>query len=107
MTIKEISTTEFTADVLESAIPVLVDFWAPWCNPCRTVAPIIDALALEHAGKLKVYKVNVDKHPDLASQHGIRTIPFFKIFVKGKSVIEFSSARPKSDFDALLTSVIN
>ena len=53
MTIKEISTTEFTADVLESAIPVLVDFWAPWCNPCRTVAPIIDALALEHAGKLK------------------------------------------------------
>ncbi|MCP6434794.1 thioredoxin family protein, partial [Klebsiella pneumoniae] len=65
------------------------------------------ALALEHAGKLKVYKVNVDKHPDLASQHGIRTIPFFKIFVKGKSVIEFSGARPKSDFDALLTSVIN
>ncbi|MCS5780980.1 thioredoxin domain-containing protein [Klebsiella pneumoniae subsp. pneumoniae] len=83
MTIKEISTTEFTADVLESAIPVLVDFWAPWCNPCRTVAPIIDALALEHAGKLKVYKVNVDKHPDLASQHGIRTIPFFKIFCEG------------------------
>ncbi|HDY8497725.1 TPA: thioredoxin [Klebsiella pneumoniae] len=107
MTINEISTTEFTADVLESAIPVLVDFWAPWCNPCRTVAPIIDALALEHAGKLKVYKVNVDKHPDLASQHGIRTIPFFKIFVKGESVIEFSGARPKSDFDALLTSVIN
>lgn len=78
MTSKEISTTEFTADVLESAIPVLVDFWAPWCNPCRTVAPIIDALALEHAGKLKVYKVNVDKHPDLASQHGIRTIPFLR-----------------------------
>lgn len=89
MTIKEISTTEFTADVLESAIPVLVDFWAPWCNPCRTVAPIIDALALEHAGKLKVYKVNVDKHPDLASQHGIRTIPFFKIFVKGSPSSNF------------------
>ncbi|HBT4804505.1 thioredoxin [Klebsiella quasipneumoniae] len=107
MTMKETSTTEFTAYVLESAIPVLVDFWAPWCNPCRTVAPIIDALALEHAGKLKVYKVNVDKHPDLASQHGIRTIPFFKIFVKGEFVIEFSGARPKSDFDALLTSVID
>ena len=75
MTIKEISTTEFTADVLESAIPVLVDFWAPVqsLSYCR---PIIDALALEHAGKLKVYKVNVDKHSDLASQHGIRTIPF-------------------------------
>ncbi|MFH7088525.1 thioredoxin family protein [Klebsiella pneumoniae] len=53
-------------------------FLGPWCNPCRTVAPIIDALALEHAGKLKVYKVNVDKHPDLASQHGIRTIPFLR-----------------------------
>ena len=107
MTTKDISATEFTADVLESAIPVLVDFWAPWCNPCRTVAPVIDALALEHVGKLAVYKVNVDEQPDLASQHGIRSIPFFKIFVKGKSVIEFSGARPKSVFDALLTSVIS
>ncbi|EPG3451924.1 thioredoxin [Klebsiella michiganensis] len=107
MTIKELSAAEFTAEVLESAVPVLIDFWAPWCSPCRSVAPVIDALAQEHVGKLAVYKVNIDEQPDLASQHGIRSIPFFKIFVKGESVREFSGARPKSDFDRLLTNVID
>jgi thioredoxin 1 len=107
MSIRELSTAEFSAEVLEASVPVLVDFWAPWCQPCRSVAPVIDALARENAGKLAVFKVNVDEQPELAAQHGIRSIPFFKIFVHGESVMEFSGARPKSDFDKLLTSVID
>lgn len=107
MSIRELSTAEFSAEVLDASVPVLVDFWAPWCQPCRSVAPVIDALARENAGKLAVFKVNIDEQPELATKHGIRSIPFFKIFVRGESVMEFSGARPKSDFDTLLTTVID
>ncbi|QXA74122.1 thioredoxin [Klebsiella aerogenes] len=107
MSIRELSTAEFSTEVLDASVPVLVDFWAPWCQPCRSVAPVIDALARENAGKLAVFKVNIDEQPQLAAKHGIRSIPFFKIFVRGESVMEFSGARPKSDFDALLTTVID
>lgn len=106
MSIRELSTAEFSAEVLESTVPVLIDFWAPWCQPCRSVAPVIDALAKEHAGKLAVFKVNVDEQPELAAKHGIRSIPFFKIFVRGESIMEFAGARPKTDFDKLLTTII-
>lgn len=107
MSIRELSLAEFSAAVLDSGVPVLVDFWAPWCKPCCSVAPVIDALAQENAGKLAVFKVNIDEESELAAQHGIRSIPFFKIFVRGQSIMEFSGARPKSDFDKLLTTVID
>ncbi|WP_336995876.1 thioredoxin [Leclercia sp. UBA7405] len=107
MTIRELSTAEFSSEVLNASVPVLVDFWASWCQPCRAVAPVIEALAHEHAGKMAVFKVNIDEQPELAAKHGIRSIPFFKIYVRGETVMEFSGARPKSDFDSLLTTIID
>lgn len=107
MTIRELSTAEFSSEVLNASVPVLVDFWASWCQPCRAVAPVIEVLAHEHAGKMAVFKVNIDEQPELAAKHGIRSIPFFKIYVRGETVMEFSGARPKSDFDSLLTTIID
>lgn len=107
MTIRELSTAEFSSEVLNASVPVLVDFWASWCQPCRAVAPVIETLAHEHAGKMAVFKVNIDEQPELAAKHGIRSIPFFKIYVRGETVMEFSGARPKSDFDSLLTTIID
>lgn len=107
MTIRELSTAEFSSEVLNASVPVLVDFWASWCQPCRAVAPVIEALAHEHVGKMAVFKVNIDEQPELAAKHGIRSIPFFKIYVRGETVMEFSGARPKSDFDSLLTTIID
>ncbi|MGY5956814.1 thioredoxin [Kosakonia sp. BK9b] len=107
MTIRELSAPAFSAEVIQARVPVLIDFWAPWCQPCRAVAPVMEALAEEYAGKLAVFKVNVDEQPELAAQHGIRSIPFFKVFVEGKPVLEFAGARPKHDFDALLRNLLN
>jgi thioredoxin 1 len=78
-----VSESSFNADVLESSVPVLVDFWAPWCGPCRMISPIIDEIAEEKAGKVRVAKVNVDDDPGLASQFGIRAIPALLFFKAG------------------------
>jgi len=85
--IVEITDSTFEQEVLQSEVPVLVDFWAPWCGPCRAIAPVVDELANEYAEKLKVAKCNVDDNPKTPSRYGIRAIPTLIIF-KGGNVSE-------------------
>jgi thioredoxin 1 len=85
--VTEVGDNNFEAEVLKSAVPVLVDFWAPWCGPCKAIAPIVEEIAGEYEGKLKVTKLNVDDHPATASRYGIRGIPNL-IILKGGAVKE-------------------
>ncbi|MBI3579030.1 MAG: thioredoxin [Ignavibacteriales bacterium] len=87
--------TNFQTEVLNSKLPVLVDFWAPWCGPCRMVGPIVEELANEYAGKFKVAKVNTDDNMGISAQYGIRSIPTLGIFKNGKLVDAVVGAVPK------------
>jgi thioredoxin 1 len=84
--VKSITSNTFQQEVLNSTLPVLVDFWAPWCGPCRMVAPIVEAVANQLSGEVKVVKLNVDEHPEIASQYGIRSIPTLIVFNGGQVV---------------------
>jgi thioredoxin 1 len=85
----------FDQEVIKSNIPVLVDFWAPWCGPCRMVSPLVDELAEEFTGKLKVVKVNTDENQEIAVKYGIRSIPTLGIFKNGEIVDGIIGALPK------------
>jgi thioredoxin len=85
--ITEVGDNNFDAEVLKSSVPVLVDFWAPWCGPCKSIAPIVEEIANQYDGKLKVAKLNVDDHPATAARYGIRGIPNL-IILKGGAVKE-------------------
>ncbi|NET37142.1 MAG: thioredoxin [Cyanothece sp. SIO1E1] len=86
----------FQQEVLENDVPVLVDFWAPWCGPCRMVAPVVDEIAEQYVGQVKVVKVNTDENPSVASQYGIRSIPTLMIFKGGQRVDMVVGAVPKT-----------
>ena len=90
-----IDETNFRQEVIESTMPVLVDFWAPWCAPCRFVAPILEEIANEFEGKLKVCKLNVDENPNIASQYDIRAIPTMIVFKNGEPATKIIGAVPK------------
>ncbi len=93
--VKELSDRDFETEVLQSAEPVLVDFWAPWCGPCRMVAPLVEELAKENAGTLKVTKINIDDSPDTAAAYGISSIPTLMIFKGGEIAERFVGVQPK------------
>ncbi len=93
---KEFTDDNFQAEVLESTQPVLVDFWAPWCGPCRMIAPLVEELATEYSGSVKVGKVNVDDSPNAAGQYGVSSIPTLMIFKGGEVVDRFVGVQPKS-----------
>lgn len=92
----------FEAEVLQSDKPVLVDFWATWCGPCRMIAPVVEEIAKEYAGKVKVGKVNVDEQPQLAAAFSIESIPTIKIFKNGKVTDSVIGYQPKEKLEALL-----
>ena len=94
--IKHISDASFETDVLQSDKPVLVDYWAEWCGPCKMIAPALEELASEYEGRLKVAKINVDDHPNLPAQYGVRGIPALFMFKGGEVVSNRTGAAPKA-----------
>ncbi|MFZ5982517.1 MAG: thioredoxin [Patescibacteria group bacterium] len=102
--VKEISVADFEKEVLKSDLPVLVDFWAPWCGPCLAMAPVLDEVAQEMEGKMKIVKINVEEaeNQELAGKYQIQSIPNMKFFKNGQVVGEFVGMRPK---EALISEI--
>jgi len=94
---KEVSDANFESEVLKSNIPVLVDFWAPWCGPCKSMLPIVEELSKEYDGKVKIVKVNVDENPETPGKYSVMSIPTFIIFKNGDAVSTFVGAKSKED----------
>ena len=101
-----ITSDNFESEVLKSSIPVLIDFWAPWCGPCKMISPVIEQIAGEYSGRLKVGKINIDENSALAEQHGIVSIPTLIIYKDGAMAAQKNGAAPKNDIEALFKNLI-
>lgn len=97
-----VTDSNFDAEVLKSTEPVLIDFWAPWCGPCRAIAPVVEQLAGEYAGKLKVGKLDIDQHPKTATQYDVRSIPMLLLFKGGKVAGQIVGAVPRAKIEDMI-----
>ena len=104
--VQDVSDATFDAEVLQSSTPVLIDFWAPWCGPCRAIAPVVEELANEYAGKLKVVKMNVDDNPNTPAKYGVRGIPNLIIFKGGAVQEQIVGAVPKGQLVKAIDKVV-
>jgi thioredoxin 1 len=100
--ISHVTDASFDEDVLKSPVPVLVDFWAEWCGPCRAIAPVLEQIAQENAGKLKIVKLNVDENPDTPPRFAIRGIPTLILFKDGQAAATKVGAEPKAQLNAFI-----
>ena len=106
MTVGKVSDATFEAEVLKSTNPVVVDFWAEWCGPCRAIAPVLEELSSELQGKVKIVKLNVDENPGVASKYGIMSIPTLMIFKNGEMAARQVGAAPKQKLEQWITTAV-
>ena len=104
--VKHTTDSNFEKDVLKNPRPALVDFWATWCSPCRALAPIIDQIATQYAGKVDVFKVDIDSNPETPARFGVRGIPTAILFKNGAVVDQVVGSVPKSKFDDILAKIL-
>lgn len=102
----ELTEQNFTAEVINSSIPVLIDFWAPWCGPCKMIAPVVKELADEYAGKIKVGKVNIDENAGISSQYQIISIPTLLLFKGGKPFHKIVGFKPKAELKKVIDNAL-
>ena len=102
MSVLSVSKRSFSEEVLSANLPVLIDFWAPWCGPCRMLSPIVDEVAKEHRADLKVVKVNIDEEPELANEFGVMSIPTLVLMKNGRVAANAVGVRPKQQIEAML-----
>jgi thioredoxin 1 len=98
----EINDASFKSEVTDSALPVLVDFWAPWCGPCKMIAPVLEEIASEYEGKVKVVKLNIDENQTTPSNYGVRSIPTLILFKEGKEVEKIIGAQSKENLKLMV-----